>query len=669
MGILKKAATHLKYERGQNYELGHSMSSSAVSALFGTGGSAINVLEEYNGYAWKAINVRADLLADQDLFVERLVGNKWQEDVNHPFNLVLEGGDGQSDQSELLEAHEKSKMIYGESFWYFSKGETSSKPYSVYLLNPSAMTVLVTNNRVTGYVYQNEGNRALFDLDEIAHFKIHDPRNPFRGSGPMQAAGWFVRSSRYITTYVNNLLENNAIPAGALVVKGAVNDTDWKLFQEQWLNKYAGIDNVGKTAFIRGEGLDFVKTGLSLGEIDFEKMRNTSRDDVMLMFGISKPMFGIFDDINRASALTARQLAALMLTSPEMRRLKRKLSKKVALWYGKQYRVGGTNPIPEDDEAKLNKHDKLTGRAFTINETRAEYGYAPIPGGDSLPALDTPPLTPSKSIGTVTIKSVRKNHKGEYSVEMKESFRSRTEDLQLKAEQEYFQRANKVLTDQKGRVMDQIRPKKLVDAHLNADEEARKLADETLSIFIGLAKEQGALAAIFAGNEESTFKLTPVMEKYIQDSVFKASLGLTEDTLQKIADELASGINAGESIAQIGKRINAIYDEVLGVETPGYRIERLARTEIIKTSNEITEAAYRESGVVSKKEWFANPGRCEFCASLHGSIIQLGAAFVPLGSRLEGTEGGTRLNDYEDIKHPPVHPQCRCTLIPVIDED
>jgi len=651
-----------------NTELGRSLSNTSVSSLLGTGGASINVLEEYQGFAWKAINVRADVLAAQDLFVERKVGTKWQQDVNHEFNAVLEGEIGQPNLSDLLHAHEVSLCLYGESFWYFSKGEKSQKPAGVYLLDPSCITVMVANERVTGYVYQKNGDRVALDIDEVEHNFIYDPRNPYRGYGPMQAAAWFIRSARYVNTYVNNFLENNAIPAGVVVAKGTVNEGDWKLFKEQWASKHAGIDNAGKTGFVRGSDLDFVKTGLSLGEVDFEKMKNTSRDDVMIMFGVSKPMMAIFTDINRAAAITARQLFAITNTEPALMKLRRKLSKRVAKWYGLQFRIGSTSSVPEDEETKLNEYDKGVGRWFTVNEARAAYGLEGITGGDIIDSAVKPTATVApKSVGKVTIITKKKDSHA-FSYEMKESFRGESEALQLKTETALMQAASPLLRKQRDRMLAQLAPKKLLDGKFDPAAEGKALSDEILPILIELAATQGKLAAAFVGSTDAAFELTPVMEKYVADSITQASLGFSEETQAKIAQAITDGLNANESIAKIGKRINALYEEVLTGKTPGYRIERLARTEVVKTSNEITEAAYKQSSVVSKKEWFANPGKCEFCSSLNGSVVSLGATFVPIGATMEGTDGGSRVNSYEDVKHPPTHPGCRCTLIPVIEE-
>lgn len=672
MGILSRAINKSAMVEGKGYSLGHSIPTNSVSTLTGSGGNNINVIEEYNAFAWKCIDIRATMLSAEDLFVEKFVGKDWQRDILHDFNDVLEGEDGQRDLSELLEAHEKSLAIYGESFWYFSKGERYGKPVGIYLLNPNDVTVLVADKKIKGYVYNENGNKIILDLDEVSFWRSDDGKNSFRGKGPMQAAGWFIRSARYVNTYVNNFLENNAIPAGVIVAKGSVNNEDWDLFKEGWTQKYSGIDNAGKTGFIRGTDLDFVKTGLSLGEVDFEKLKNTSRDDVMIMFGISKPMMAIFDDINYASALTARQLFALMITRPTLKALSRKLTKKVAKWYGKGYRISSSNPVPEDDEAKLNKFDKLLNRAFTVNEVRAAYGEEPIDGGDVIVPPPTLASEGSKSFlapktaGKVVIK-LKSTTKGKADKE-KEAYRKSCDVIEDKYIDEIIKLATPILKAQHARVVDQIQPKKIIDAYFDIEQETITLTDEVLAGFVGLARAQGALALGYIGKDEQSFKLTPVMETFIKDAVRKAALGFTQDTQAYVAQALTDGINAGESSKDIAKRIGKIYEDVYGTKAPGYRLDRIARTESARISNKVSITAFKESGVVRKKEWYANPGHCGYCSVLNGSIISIDSTFVPKGATLTDNEGNTRINDYSDIQEPPAHVGCRCRPLPVIEE-
>lgn len=660
--------------------LGHSIASNAVTNILSSGD--INVLEEYLGFAWKCINVRAEALATERLYVERLVKNKWVEDPNHEFNKVLQGDDDQYDLFEFLVAHQVSLDLYGESFWYFSKGDKTGRPLGRYLLDPNFITVYVANGRVTGYVYMKDGENMVLDVDEVTHYAIYDP-NPwrqFRGKGPMFAAGWFVKADRYSNTFVNNFLENNAIPAGVVVAKGQVDNDDWNLFKQQWSDKFSGVKNAGKTGFIRGSDMEFVKTGVSLGEADFSTIKKSSRDDVLAMFGVPGPLLGIYENSNRASAVTAKGMFATTFTETALNRLSSKLTRKIQAFYGPTYRINHSNPVPEDVDQQLALYTAGTNKWITVDEARAAYGLDPLPNGagrrlyldDTLTPLDqigkTAPADNAekkKLVGTIVIRT--KDAPKGLTNDQKETFRKATEENQLEHERKFLEATEKILKEQKKSVLEQLTPKKIVDTNFDAQQQATLMVEELMPILVQMAKVQGSLAYfLIDGSTEPDFTVSPVMEQYIRESIAKACQNFTEETQTRVAEALTDGLNSGESLKEISSRISSIYDDVLGIDTPGYRIDRLARTEIIKASNAINLAVYKDAGV-TKMEWFANPGACEYCQELNGSVISTSTAFVPQGQTMTGVDGGSRVNDYETIDHPPAHPNCRCTIIPVID--
>ena len=93
------------------------------------------------------------------------------------------------------------------------------------------------------------------------------------------------------------------------------------------------------------------------------------------------------------------------------------------------------------------------------------------------------------------------------------------------------------------------------------------------------------------------------------------------------------------------------------------RASMISRTEITRASNEASEQAYSQGGV-EFKEYLAelDDRTSEICQELNGKIVKIWENFAEKWQ----TIGGHTL-DYEDIKHPPTHPNCRSTLIPVID--
>jgi hypothetical protein len=64
-------------------------------------------------------------------------------------------------------------------------------------------------------------------------------------------------------------------------------------------------------------------------------------------------------------------------------------------------------------------------------------------------------------------------------------------------------------------------------------------------------------------------------------------------------------------------------------------------------------------------EWSAEFDACEFCLALNGMVVGLEESFAPLGGSVDGGDGGKYQVTYESINHPPLHPNCRCSILPV----
>lgn len=138
----------------------------------------------------------------------------------------------------------------------------------------------------------------------------------------------------------------------------------------------------------------------------------------------------------------------------------------------------------------------------------------------------------------------------------------------------------------------------------------------------------------------------------------------TRDAIRKT---LAEGFDNGESIQKLTKRIKEVFAEATTV-----RATMIARTESIKAANSASVEAYRQSGVVVRKEWLAerDTRTCPFCEELDGKAISLTSYFAKVGDVLTGKDkDGNKVEmevKYTDIGEPPAHVSCRCTPIPVV---
>lgn len=99
-----------------------------------------------------------------------------------------------------------------------------------------------------------------------------------------------------------------------------------------------------------------------------------------------------------------------------------------------------------------------------------------------------------------------------------------------------------------------------------------------------------------------------------------------------------------------------------------WRAESIGRTESARAIVSGQIAAWKDSGVVQDVRWLISPQPCEFCLAVYRKFrqVQLGQNFLTTGQTLTGIRGGKMAIDYQDVKGPPLHPNCRCDLEPVV---
>lgn len=128
--------------------------------------------------------------------------------------------------------------------------------------------------------------------------------------------------------------------------------------------------------------------------------------------------------------------------------------------------------------------------------------------------------------------------------------------------------------------------------------------------------------------------------------------GITNAVSQQVTRELANAIAAGENPRETARRITDRIDKIGKT-----RATVLARTETIKAHSDATIERYRQQGVdrvgIEPEVQIQTAGDqqvCQQCRSV--------ARRAPWS--LDEFEGSTN--------QPPIHPQCRCAVLPVISE-
>lgn len=155
---------------------------------------------------------------------------------------------------------------------------------------------------------------------------------------------------------------------------------------------------------------------------------------------------------------------------------------------------------------------------------------------------------------------------------------------------------------------------------------------------VGVGGSDPAAAAGFAGiNEAAATNLVGAMQA--ETPLGQIFSSLADEGVDALKSALVTSFGLGLGIDQIVRNMRT------ALAIPGYRAERIARTEILRATNEGLRDAFIKSGVVKKWRWSAalSDRTCPACLQQHGKIF-------PLTTPMQR------------------HIQCRCSMSPYLDD-
>jgi len=162
--------------------------------------------------------------------------------------------------------------------------------------------------------------------------------------------------------------------------------------------------------------------------------------------------------------------------------------------------------------------------------------------------------------------------------------------------------------------------------------------------------------AILAGQEAN--KLIGVNEPYllfnyrdkIAENVAKftgSMLSTDQDALTNLID---NGLKEGKSVPEIRTSIVDTFSSYSKNQA-----QRITRTEVLRASNQASVDAWKQSGVVEGKQWLT-AGASDECSQYEGEIVTLDNSFYSSDSEFKDGD-------------PPLHPNCRCVVVPLVMQD
>lgn len=548
------------------------------------------------------------------------------------------------------------KLLVGEQFWQMNfngKGQ----PAEMWQAPPAFMAVIPSaTNYIDHYEYKRNNNMTKFTLDEIIHIYTPNPFNEYRGLSPAQALTTDLDSERFASQYQQKLFFNEAMP-GFIISYPADNmppAEQRKELQQEWDERFKGFRNRGKTAFLYGGTPNTVT--MTNRDMDFQKLRTFTRDAICAAYHCPPSVLGITEMVNRSNAETSQYQLAQYCIHPELSEIREAVNKELTPFFGDYLRLDFENPIPEDATMKAaNSVQLYKAGIITLDEARDmnalepdttgigdEYYTAPAPVGFGNPAGGSADETMKPTdAGAGGTKAADGSPKAIDPESYWKTYVSHAESYEAPA----ISALQAMFTKQKAYALNELETDKqvLFDKTLAIKQYKQAMTPLLTQVMHGAIRNGRELLKPPTPHKDTPipFMVSPQALAWLKTRIAWAAEQIGEESASRLAKILADGYQSGKSTADIANDIQAEFDTFSST-----RANVIARTEVMSASAQGAIEGYKESGVVSKVKFYTaeDERTCDYCDNYNNEIFNIGEQ-IPI----------------------PLHPNCRCTWIPIVD--
>lgn len=208
---------------------------------------------------------------------------------------------------------------------------------------------------LAGYIYTSpDGEQIPLETTECLPILMPNPRNPYRGLGPIQSILSVLASTQAQEEWEAAFYENSAEPGGIIQVPEELGDTAFEELRRRWAAGHQGVSKAHRVAILEA-GMTWVDRQFSQRDMQYAEMRAVNRDTILEAFGYPKPMLGITEDVNRANAEAAEYVFAKWLITERLDRWRDWLNYQLLPLYGttsEGLEFDYESPVSENGEAQ-----------------------------------------------------------------------------------------------------------------------------------------------------------------------------------------------------------------------------------------------------------------------------------------------------------------------------
>ncbi len=705
MSIIGKILGRFGYTKG----IGPSLFGTSINNIDGSPRPTVHNMGQYLGryadqaWVYSCIRIIQTKAASVPLKIYKIVDGKKKEQPDHRLKRLIDKANPFMEGYDLFEGTYGFEELTGNAYWLLDSF-FGGLPTEIFLMNPSRVRIVADKDKyITGYTYEVQPgvNKLTMDISEVLHFKKWNPLDDFYGLAPLSAGRDASDTMMFADRFNKNFFLNSAEPGGILTTEGSLEQEQAERIGIAWKKMHGGVRKSSRIAVMEG-GIKYQPVASSHKDMRFPELKKMTREDVLTVYGVPPVMVGVFDEADYANAKEQRRIFWLDTIVPRLKKSASVINERLIRPYDPSvvaaYDLSEVEEIQEDAELQAKTDATLTEAGIvTINEVRKRRNFVSVSWGDTWNApFNLTPIDGDRETeaGGEKIedgrREAKKDGKGSKlggsqeetsTIEKEEDAGKKRRDLhwiEFKGfteahERRWMPELRRLFNAQEREVianlrdsetersLNQIKLDGMKTFHQKIEEflfdkseslKAWRKAGEKLISFTLLDKAKEEITK-FSLNIDFNLK-NPLVSEWIKEKAFIFSQEINQKTDKDLRKALQEGINAGESIGEIEKRIEDVFDIARGVRT-----RRIARTEVISASNKGAFEAYVQSGIISEIEWVSSrDAKVRPEHQIDGQKTKIGVPFSN-GLKHPGDPSGSAGNVIN----------CRCTTAAVVEEN
>lgn len=624
-------------------------------------------------------------------------------DPHHPLKKLLDQVNCNDNGYDMLEDISMSLDYAGNAYQVPVMGP-NNWPVELYNLQPQWVQVRPCEDDtalIGSYVYGRErGIEEVYAPEGVIHYKTRNPHSPFYGFPPLAACVTEADVSTGFAEFVLASLRNGLAPSVAVSASKGLTPEQVEQITDQFEGKYGSQIHAGKMMVFEGP-IDGVHTmdGTSNREASFLASDKHYRERIANVFRVPVGLMTMEDASRAASAEAINQMQRLAV-SPSVRKVEDVINAKLVPMFdtGQRLFVAFDDPVDENDKPEVAVSLYQSG-LITMNEARLSSGFDEVDGGDDFRAEPAPAspfgglfggggglsMSPPPAMAEpdpLQLVEARSLPKREPVVILQSDMMASDDwgDCCTKApsghtitqkddragpgvvatERDLERALRSFFGDLSGTVLDSVREGQGLSMRLSSDSTINEALADAISdplmrrFLIEYNRTVGNLDDPDLGEIDMTNDRAVA---YLRENPPKLANQILQTLDQRIGDALADGIEQGEDLGGLRGRVESIIGDPKAAE-------RIARTESAHAFMEAREGAWMDSNVVMGKEWLLSSDPCPICEGIVATrrTVPKGEAFYSMGDTIPTTDGKSFSVNWRDIKGPPAHPNCRCSM-------